>query len=128
MSQALVTTVVCEYEIKITRKDFRADLLKSRHQKLAGLNHDPIPGWWHDNRKGPSYLYYAAPSDLLTIGDIPAHAGLIVISDSGVASIVRPAPKLHKDKLPDHHRQWLERSLTCRYWNARLRGFADAGS
>jgi hypothetical protein len=113
---------VYEYEIKISRKDFRQDLLKDRHQRLASLQHAPVPGWWHDsNRKGANYLYYAAPAGILAVDDIPVHAGLILISDSGVADIRGRAPKLHKSKLLDHHRQWLERSLTCRYWNARLK-------
>lgn len=115
---------VYEYEIKISRKDFRADLLKSRHQRLVGLTHEPIAGWWHDNNtKGPNYLYYVTPADLLVLSDLPAHAGLITIREGArFPTIIKPAPKLHTQKIRDHQRQWLERSLTCRYWNARVKG------
>lgn len=125
------------YEIKISRKDFLQDLSKERHRHLLALHAGEAAGLWPDastpvllaasgasaeTRNGANYLYYAAPKSLLTIDDIPVHAGFIVVNSSGIAEIVRPAPKLHKDKLPERNRQWLERSLTSRFWSARLKG------
>lgn len=114
---------VYEYEVKISRSDFRLDLQKERHLHLTGLHAGEPAGLWPTSkRRGANYLYYAAPADLLNVDEIPAHAGLITIrTDAKFMLIVKPAPKLHKDKLSDHHRQWLERSLTCRFWQARLK-------
>jgi hypothetical protein len=112
---------VYEYEIKISRKDFLLDLTKHRHSHLTRV-HAGESGLWPGVQRGANYLFYAAPESLLTVNEIPSHAGLIVVTDSGLTEVARPAPKLHKHKLPEHSRQWLERSITQRFWSARLKG------
>lgn len=112
---------VYEYEIKISRSDFLLDLQKHRHHQLAHLYAGESSGLWPGTgRRGANYLYYAAPTGMLAADEIPTHAGLITIAENGLSQIARSAPKLHKDKLPEHHRQWLERSLTNRFWKGRL--------
>lgn len=114
---------VYEYEIKISRKDFLQEFQKARHLHLTDPKAGEAAGLWPATQpRGANYLYYATPAELLRVDEIPTHAGLITVSDTGLAQMARPAPKLHKDKLSDHHRQWLERSLTCRFWHERLRG------
>lgn len=101
-----------EYEIKISRGDFRADFKKIRHRILDATKiNEPY--------RGAAYFYYVVPRDLVTIGEVPNHAGLIYAYP--VFQIVKPAPRVHSNKITDSQRQWLERSLIHRYWRERLK-------
>lgn len=103
--------LIVEYEIKISRGDFRADFKKIRHRILdSKLLNEP--------HRGPAYFYYAVPRDLVAVNEVPAHAGLIYTTS--MFQIVKPAPRLHSNKITDGQRQWLERSLIHRYWRERL--------
>jgi hypothetical protein len=89
-----------EYEIKVTRADFRADARKSwrgvrKHERLAQ----------HDVR-GPSRFWYVVPQGLVPESEVPEWAGII----EGEAwecyggqryrlRRTRPAPRLHKEKV-----------------------------
>jgi hypothetical protein len=115
---------LCEYEIKISRSDFRKDLLKTRHHRLINtlrIKTAPQLGWIPDKQRlGAVYLYYVTPADLVKVEEVPEHAGLLTVSRGPYPIVVKPAPRLHNNKLTDRQRCWLERSLTARYWNNRI--------
>lgn len=114
MIAATKAGLLIEYEVKISRSDFRADLKKFRHRWLdTGTVKHNI------GVRGPSYFYYVVPRDLVRVDEIPDHAGLIYCHP--VFQIVKPAPRLHSTKITDNQRQWLERSLIHRYWRERLK-------
>jgi hypothetical protein len=109
---------IVEYEIKISRKDFKKDVEKYRHQVLRRLRHAPIPGWLPDGRRlGAAYLYYVVTPDIVKLEEVPEHAGLMVVN--GMVETIKKAPKLHTTKITSGQRQWLERSLTARFWKGR---------
>jgi hypothetical protein len=113
---------LCEYEIKISRSDFKKDLEKSRHQVLTRFLHAPIPGWLPDGRRlGANYLSYVVPAGLVSVDEVPRYAGLITVASTELTEVVRKAPRLHATKLTDYQRAWLERSLTHRFWNQRIK-------
>ena len=117
---------VYEYEIKISRKNFLLDLTKDRHRHLSTSHVGEYAGPWpSQSQRGANYLYYAVPENLLSLSDVPAHSGLIAVTTSGLAKVIKPAPKLHKTKLTEHCRQWLERSLTHRYWTSRSKAHSE---
>lgn len=103
---------LCEYEIKISRADFRADAKKDRHHLLTNFEISK-------RKRGPSFFYYVVPRDLIAAVDVPSYAGLIY--SHPLLQIIKPAPRLHRDKATDYEQQWLFRSMTCRYWRYRLR-------
>lgn len=51
--------------------------------------------------KRPNYFYYAVPTDLITIEDIPEYAGLVYVDERGSLTIKKSAPKLHSEKYTD---------------------------
>jgi hypothetical protein len=108
-----------EFEIKVSRADFKADKLKTaKHSILQHGYYDkkvfqsmywhPESGKWvkpdpvytqkeHKNR--PHKFYYVVPSGLLASSEVPKYAGLICINPNGSLEIVKPAPLIHKEPL-----------------------------
>lgn len=85
-----------EYEIKMSRSDFKRDADKSdrsvkKHTLLAA-----------GERRGPSRFSFIVPKGLVTLDEVPAWAGLIearAIDKFNVSfSIARAAPRLHGEK------------------------------
>lgn len=115
-----------EYEIKLSRPDFTADFrTKRRHEFYADLEKlrqlwagGPIKSW-----KRPSYFWFVVPKGLIEESDIPAYAGLIYIGDSGWsgADVIKPSPKLGKEKISGVQMETLTRSMTYRYWSMKER-------
>lgn len=111
-----------EFEIKISRQDFRND------SKKVDKHHTLINGYWvntsrrflkvdgvyqrdENNRmvytsepenvhcKRPNKFYYVVPNGMISLKEVPAYAGLIYISESGSMTKIKEAPFLHREKL-----------------------------
>lgn len=80
-----------EIEIKISRSDFFCDAKKKvgKYSKAEFLS--------NPDKFAPNYFYYAVPKGLITLDEIPSHAGLIEI-DNMSWDIKVKAPKL-RDKI-----------------------------
>ena len=94
-----------EFEVKISRSDFRAEFKKRKflfYQK----------GYSVFNM--PNKFYFCVPVGLVSAGEVPEFAGLIYVSD--IIEIIKPAKFLHKQLLKK------ERILTkfCRVQQERL--------
>lgn len=100
-----------EYEVKISRADFRADLQKNRHEALLRKTY-----------YGPNRFWYVAPEGLLTKEDMPEYAGLIILRDDRLR-VEHRAPERHRIEITDSQRTKLYRSMMQRFW--RYRGFDD---
>ena len=112
---AEITTAgyLVEYEIKVSRGDFKADARKAdgciyrpghpryvapvtKHQRLAA--HDPL---------GPTRFYFVTPAGLLTEAEIPPWAGWMEAREARgcfagcVVNERRPATRLHGQKARD---------------------------
>lgn len=123
-----------EYEIKVSRSDFRADAKKiaekwgytigpdgqRRFGKIAdGLSkHDRLAA--HDI-EGPSRFYYLTPPGLIEPCELPPFAGLCVpIASYPGTEIVVKAPKLHGEKLREAVLEHARSVLYYRFWNLRI--------
>lgn len=111
--------LICEYEIKCSRSDFRADRYKIRHRIMDS-------GVIAELERGAAYFYYVTPRDLVRASEVPWYAGLIY--SHPVMQTVKKPPRLHTRKISEHQRRWLERSLTMRYWMRRLRSLDQGAS
>lgn len=123
------TGFIAEFEIKVTRSDFRADAKKAHRHLLI----DPVQkSAWTDRtftHPRPNYFYYVVPTGLVTPDEVPDYAGLIYaekrVEDCalfyGMTQEIKPAKRLHKDKISDSQRHQLCRALTGRYWRQRLK-------
>lgn len=76
-----------EFEVKISRSDFLADLKKSKWQFYE-----------HKAEKStPNYFYYVCPKNLILLEEIQNFAGLIYFSEEGL-EVIKNAKLLHKYK------------------------------
>lgn len=100
--------MVTEIEIKISRSDFKADFKKKhKHYKMQNCKED-------GHFKVPNRFYYACPSDMISIEEVPTYAGLVYVSESGVVEIIKPAPLLHKRKAEEKLMFRLLENLTAK--------------
>lgn len=86
--------LISEYEIKISRSDYRKDFTKKKNGKYK---HKELASGLLPTNK----YYFVVPKDMVKIDEVPTYAGLIYITPSGSTSVVKPAPFLHKNKYMD---------------------------
>lgn len=100
-----------EYEVKVSRGDFFADANKAKTgwkvedrrlvQTEGERKHDLLAA---GSPKGPCLFWYVTPPGLVRPDELPAWAGLIEMTGRGWAAreqVIRPAPKLHREKVAD---------------------------
>lgn len=78
--------VTREYEIKISRSDFRKDAKKDKHK---------------DSTKGANFFYYVCPDDVIKPEEVDKKYGLIYVDKSGFTRVVKRGLKLHKNLFTD---------------------------
>jgi hypothetical protein len=118
---------LCEFEIKLTRADFKADFRKTKHHYMR-LRDRFAPG---DGVRLfiPSTFYFVTPKNLVRPSEVPEHAGLLYAAPPMDGHsyacewliMVRRAPLLHRIPLPEFQRRNFEQSLCRRYWRERLK-------
>lgn len=115
-----------EYEVKLTRADFKADAEKRHNGWRAALTtkHEAM-----GDPRGPSQFWFVTPKGLVTLDDVPAWAGLIILIDRGTDRPwhnrfgplqVKAAPKLHRQKVGDDVRAHARGVTYWRYLNTLL--------
>ena len=110
--------LIYEFEIKISKADFKNDFSKEdKHKTLKGWKYSNLVeegGLLHLHfEKKPNYFYYAVPEGMITVDEVPEYAGLIYILSEDAKTdmngkyvfnrfyIVKNAPKLHSNKYTD---------------------------
>lgn len=83
-----------EYEIKISRGDFKRDARKGREFSFT----DPIAlqDEWHLERI-PNQFYYVIPVGLVDLSEIPSWAGYFQVIDGNLV-LAKKAPMIHNNK------------------------------
>lgn len=122
--------LMCEFEIKISRADFKNDAKKSQQFAKNGWHatrsddlrtkHDRLLG---RDTKGPSRFWYVCPEGLLKPEEIPEWAGLMYCRRSEgygrcYISEQKPAPKLHKTVVADNVIEHVKGVFYWRFWGA----------
>lgn len=94
--RVLSTGYMVEYEIKVSRADFKADFKKAftswRDKEVVNKHVETSQGKRDCNR-----FFFVTPEGMITCNEVPKYAGLMYCSDEGVR-IVKNAPLLHKRK------------------------------
>lgn len=108
-----------EYEIKISKSDFKADF-KNKFSKHLNYKKIIISGL--DFQKHfiniPNYFNYVCPKGLIDVADIPEYAGLIYVNESyNILEPVKSPPKLHKRKFTEAQINKYLQNLYWKYWN-----------
>ena len=104
---------IYEYEIKISRADFKKDFNKTKHSLIT-------EGKFIKELKNeilylvPNYFYFVVPENLISIDEIPIYAGLIYITKTQEFNIIKKAPIIHKIKASNDFIRTLAHQLTCK--------------
>lgn len=111
---------ITEYEIKISRSDFKRDFSKSRNKYLYEddfRNYTTVTTKKHDElltgECKPNRFYFVVPYGLIDVKELPAHCGLIYYKD-GRFTIVKSAKLLHRNPQPIEVYKGIARSLSFR--------------
>ena len=114
---------ICEYEIKISKSDFKADFKKTKHNLInekvftetmstvkAGNRYFELPNPYY----APNYFYFVVTENLVSLDEIPKYAGLMYIIENGTFSIIKKAPLLHKTKATTEFIRNVAHQLSCK--------------
>lgn len=113
---------ITEYEIKVSRSDFRADFKKVKKHELIKDGFELKCNF----KSIPNYFYYATPPGLIDRSEIPKYAGLIEL---GIGNrIVKKAPKIHDFEITDEKITELINKTYYKYWNLVLQKYKDDDS
>jgi hypothetical protein len=115
-----------EFEIKLSRADFRADFRKTKHHYMK--HREKFPPTVGGLLYIPSSFYFVTTKNLVRPSEVPSYAGLLYATpalDGHTYACdwfiqVRRAPVLHRVPLPEFQRRNIEQSLCRRYWRMRL--------
>lgn len=101
---------IYEYEVKISKSDFKADFKKNKHKHmLERKSVNESKNYYYI----PNYFYFVVPESLISIDDVPEYAGLMyLINDEFVE--VKKAPILHKTKASPSFIRIMSHKLTCK--------------
>lgn len=125
---------VVEYEIKLSRSDFRADFRrKGKHKYMAERVVEPASYWYKNNHNHrtaqspevakswtiPNRFVFVCPEGLLTVEDMPEYAGLYYVKGMQVRKVKSP-PLLHREKIGEGSLKRLVSVLSHRLWDLKL--------
>jgi len=106
------TGYIYEYEIKVSRSDFKADFNKKhKHLNLHNRTALKVYDTYENGKKTgeqttlikiPNRFYFACIEGLIKSEDIPDYAGLIWINKFKTITVIKNAPLLHRNKANIH--------------------------
>jgi len=100
-----------EYEIKISKADFKNDAKKPKHKLLMEQNSETV--------RAPSYFWYVCPEGMIDVSDVPEHAGLIVIGKWNRPIVKKKAPRISKSPITNKQLDKMLMGSQWRYWKMR---------
>ncbi len=104
---------IYEYEIKISRADFKKDFIKEKHTHIINEKYTKVS-------KGelvyllPNYFNYITPRDLVTVDEVPEYAGLIYINEDFTFEVIKKPRLLHKTTANQEFIRKLAHNLSCK--------------
>lgn len=104
---------IYEYEIKISRSDFKKDFLKEKHTYIINENHtQTVRGelFYHTC----NYFNYVVPRDLISPEEVPEYAGLIYFNEDLSFDVIKKPRLLHKTKANQDFIRKLAHNLSCK--------------
>lgn len=75
-----------EYEIKVSRADFKAD----KKKKTKHIRYGQSDNWY-----APNYFTYVCPDGLIKEAEVPEYSGLWYYSN-GEFDVIKESPRIHK--------------------------------
>lgn len=99
-----------EFEIKISRPDFKNDFKhKKKKHLLLEIKENKV--------KMPNYFYYVVPEGLITEDEVPEYAGLIYVHATVIGNSrvycqfqeIKKAPRLHSNKIDENNLKLIDK-------------------
>ncbi len=106
---------IYEYEIKISRADYKKDFIKEKHTHIINEK-----STYKRKGKGdifyylPNYFNFVTPRGLISVEEIPEYAGLIYINEDSSFEIIKKPKLLHNVKANDEFIRKLAHNLSCK--------------
>lgn len=115
-----------EFEIKISRSDFKKDFTKThKHKMLASRTGTKQYTKWVKGKRTdemetcfilPNYFTYLVPYELVTLDEVPEYAGLLYVSsDYKSFEWIKKPPKLHDARMNEKLLRTITHNLTCKF-------------
>lgn len=104
---------IYEYEIKISRGDFKKDFTKKKHDHVINEK-------FTRKKKGEiqfnvcNYFSYVVPKGLISIDEVPEYAGLIYMNDDFTFDVIKKPKLLHKTKATSSFIRKVAHNLSCK--------------
>lgn len=104
---------IYEYEVKISRDDYKKDFIKEKHTHIINEKYTRT-------RKGelqyllPNYFNFVTPRDLISVEEVPDYAGLIYMNEDSSFEIIKKPKLLHKTKANDAFIRQVAHNLSCK--------------
>lgn len=104
---------IYEYEIKISRSDFKKDILKQKHKFILNEKYTKVS-------KGetvylvPNYFSYITPKGLVNIDEVPDYAGLIYQNEDMTFEVIKKPKLIHKTVASEAFIRKLAHNLSCK--------------
>jgi hypothetical protein len=116
-----------EFEIKLTKADFKADANKRPPSWRTGIGQTPATK--HEliaakHPTGPNRFYYVLPAGVVDDADVPEWAGIMRVTNGPTRAWItrtRQAPWLHKNQVRDELIQQVKGVFYYRLWSERTR-------
>ena len=106
-----------EYEIKISRSDFKADFKKPKHRGFEKGIGGMICRFW-----------YVVPNGMITADEVPEYAGLMYCHKKGDKRWIEPVKyptRLKSKKIDERNIRRLYRSMMFRFLKLNFKGYED---
>lgn len=119
-----------EYEIKLSRSDFKADSKKARNwyennNRVSKTKHQLLS---ESSPTGPKQFYFVCPDDLIQASEVPEWAGLIWIHENKFGRVhpveQKKAPILNKEKTGEALLKRIYKNAYYRYVDSFMRANA----
>ena len=104
---------IYEYEIKISRTDFKKDFVKEKHSFIINESFTKVKGG-DTFYMVPNYFNFVVPSNLVSIEEVPDYAGLIYMNDIGKFEIIKKPKLIHKTKASNTFIRQVAHNLSCK--------------
>lgn len=116
--------LIYEFEIKISRADFKKDFNKKHKHELLEKRQGTRETWNVRNGERvnvrtwfqtPSYFSYLCPRDMIRLDEVPEYAGLVYVSEDYQSfEWMKKAPKLHDHRADATLIRNISHNLTCK--------------
>jgi hypothetical protein len=127
---AVTRSLLChEFEIKVDRRDFLADMEKEKwwHYQMwvdgkREYAHPTWPNYMLKVLRPANYFWYVCPPEIASADEMKDGHGLIHVVDGHIKVVVE-AKRIHKEKLGEKELVQMLSSLNWKYWN--INGWAE---